>query len=184
MVNNSENISDNILAGRIRDGDMGAYKLLYDRYSKKLYYFSLKYLHTTDEAEELVQSVFVSIWEHRKSLDTSMPLKNYIYRSAINYIYNYMKKKAIRARYIELEIQKGELHSNQTYDQIHLHDLEKSINSIVEALPSQQQKIFQLSRSKGLSNKAIARKLNLSIRTVENNIFRALKIIKGSLKKS
>lgn len=93
MVNNSENIDDNILADRIRDGDMGAFKLLYDRYSKKLYYFSLKYLHNTYEAEELVQSVFVSIWEHRKSLDASRSLKNYIYRSAVNYIYNYMKKE-------------------------------------------------------------------------------------------
>lgn len=182
MVNNSENIGDNILAGRIRDGDIGAFKLLYDRYSKKLYYFSLKYLHNTYEAEELVQSIFVSIWEHRKSLDASRSLKNYIYRSAVNYIYNYMKKRAIRERYIETEIQNGELHSNQTYEQIHLHDLEKFISFIVEALPSQQQKIFQLSRFDGLSHKEIAVKLNLSVRTVENSIYRALKLIREMLK--
>jgi len=152
------------------------------RYSKKLYYFSLRYLGNNEEAEELVQSVFINIWEHRKSLDETMSVKNYIYRSAVNYIYNYLKKKAIRARFVESELQKGELQSNNTYDQIIFHDLERSIKLIVETLPSQQQKIFQLSRFEGLSHEEIAKDLDLSVRTVENQIFRALKIIKSKLK--
>jgi RNA polymerase sigma-70 factor (ECF subfamily) len=176
------NSSDNMLVIRIRNDSKDAFKLLYNRYNKKLYYFSLRYLGDNEEAEELVQSVYINIWEHRKSLDETMSVKNYIYRSAVNYIYNYLKKKAIRARFVETELQKGELQSNQTYDQIFFHDLESSISSIVETLPPQQQKIFQLSRLEGLSHEEIAKNLDLSVRTVENQIYRALKIIKSKVK--
>jgi RNA polymerase sigma-70 factor (family 1) len=176
------NDNDNLLVIRIRNDSKDAFKLLYNRYNKKLYYFSLRYLGNNEEAEELVQSVFINIWTHRKSLDETISVKNYIYRSAVNYIYNYLKKKAIRARFVETELQKGEIQSNQTYDQVLYHDLENSINLIVETLPSQQQKIFHLSRFEGLSHKEIAKNLDLSVRTVENQIYRALKIIKSKLK--
>jgi RNA polymerase sigma-70 factor (family 1) len=181
-MNEIDNISDNLLVTRIRNNDKDAFKSLYNRYSKKIYFFSLKYLSNNVEAEELVQSVFINIWENRETLDATIPVKSYIYKSAINYIYNYLRKKAIRARFIESEIHKGEIHSNLTYEQVFLHDLERSINSIIETLPAQQRKIFQLSRYEGLTHKEIAKKLDLSVRTVENQMYRALKIIKNILK--
>lgn len=176
------NSNDNILIIRIRDGNKDAFKSLYERYSKQLYYFSSRYLGNKDEAEELVQSIFINIWEHRESLDANRSVKNYIFRSAVNYIYNYLKKKAISARFVMKEMNKGEILSNQTYDQIFFHDLERSINSIIETLPLQQKQVFQLSRFEGLSHKEISKKLDLSVRTVENHIYRALKIIKDNLK--
>jgi RNA polymerase sigma-70 factor (ECF subfamily) len=182
MVNEIEDISDNLLVTRIRCNDKDAFKTLYDRYNKKIYFFSLRYLSNNIEAEELVQSVFINVWEHRESLDANISVKNYIYKAAVNYIYNYLKKKAIRARFVESEIKKGEIHSNLTYEQVFYHDLERSISAIVEALPSQQKKIFQLSRYEGLTHKEIAKKLDLSERTVENQIFRSLKKIRNILK--
>lgn len=182
MTDQVENISDNILAARIRHDDKIAFKAIYDRYNKKIYFYSLKYLGNSSEAEELVQSVFINVWENRGSLDPDNSIKNYIYKSAVNYIYNYLKKKAIRARFIESQIGKGETLSNLTYEEVFFHDLEKSINSIVGSLPSQQQKIFELSRYEGLTNKEIAGKLDISVRTVENQMYRALKIIRDSLK--
>jgi RNA polymerase sigma-70 factor (ECF subfamily) len=178
------NSSDSLLAIRIRDDNKDAFKFLYNRYHRKLYYFSLKYLGNNEEAEELVQSVFISIWEHRKALDETMAIKSYIYRSSVNYIYNYLKKKAIRIRFIDAELQKDEIESNQTWDQLLFHDLEKSINLIVDKLPPQQQKNFRLSRFDGLTHEKIAKKLDLSVRTVENQIYRALSIIKNKLKDS
>jgi RNA polymerase sigma-70 factor (family 1) len=182
MITEPDNISDNLLVTRIRHNDKDAFKSLYNRYNKKIYFFSLKYLKNNAEAEELVQSVFINVWENRESLDATLSVKNYIYKAAVNYIYNYLKKKAIHARFIESEINKGEIHSNLTYEQVFFHDLERSINSIVETLPSQQQKIFLLSRSEGLTHKEIAGKLDISERTVENQMYRALKKIKSILK--
>jgi RNA polymerase sigma-70 factor (ECF subfamily) len=182
MVDEVVNINDEVLASLIRQNDKEAFKLLYNRYSKKIYFFSLRYLCNDIEAEELVQSVFINIWEYRESLDPASSVKSYIYKSAVNYIYNYLKKKAIRARFIESEFNKGEIHSNHTYEQVFFHDLERSVNNIVENLPSQQQKIFHLSRYEGLTTKEIAKKLFLSERTVENQIYRSLKIIKNTLR--
>lgn len=173
---------DNILAARIRNDSLEAFKLLYNRYSKKLYYFSLRYLEDNADAEEIVQVVFISVWEHRKTLDDTRSVKNYIYKSAVNNIYNYLKKKAIRRKYVEQELQKPEGSVNQTYDQIFYKELEKRIDTIVTSLPTQQQKIFNLSRHEGLSHEEIARKFELSVRTVENQIYRVIKVIKKHMK--
>ncbi len=181
-MSDGQNYNDSSLVIRIRNDSREAFKLLYDRYYKKLYYFSLRYLENREEAEEVIQSVYMNVWEHRKSLDETMSVKSYIYKSAINCIYNHLKKKAICSRFVEMELQKGESQAYQTYDQIFFHDLEMSINSIVETLPPQQQKIFQLSRFEGLSHEEIAQKLDISVRTVENQVYRALKIIKSKLK--
>jgi len=182
MTSESDSISDGLLVLRIRQDDKNAFKSLYNRYSRKIYFFSLKYLRNESEAEELVQSVFINIWENRETLDANVSVKSYIYKAAVNHIYNHLKRKAIRARYTESEISKGEIYSNQTYEQVFLHDLESTLSTIVETLPSQQKKIFLLSRIEGLSYKEIAGKLDVSVRTVENQMYRSLKIIKNSLK--
>lgn len=173
---------DNLLASLIRNDSLEAFKSLYDRYKRKLYSFSLRYLDDNDDAEELVQIVFVGIWEHRRSFDETRSIKSYIYKSAVNNIYNHLKKKAIRSKYIHMELQKPERSANQTYEQIFSKDLEIKIENIIGSLPQQQQKIFVLSRSEGLSNPEIAKKLELSVRTVENQIYRVIKLLKEQLK--
>lgn len=173
---------DNLLASRIQDGSMDAFKILYDRYKRKLYYFSLRYLENTTDSEELVQVVFISIWEHRKTLDDSKSIRSYIYRSAVNFIYNCLKKKAVRNKYMEQELQKPESSVNQTYEQIFYMDLERRIDTILSSLPLQQQKIFNFRRFEGLSHEEIAKKLELSVRTVENQIYRVTKVLKEQIK--
>lgn len=182
METRPDKIGDHLLVTRIRHNDKDAFKSLYNRYNRKIYFFSLKYLGNNIEAEELVQSVFINVWENRESLDATNSVKNYIYKAAVNYIYNYLKKKTIHARFIESQMHNDEIHSNLTYDQVFFHDLERLINSIVGNLPSQQQKIFLLNRNEGLTHMEIAGKLNLSVRTVENQMYRALKTIRTVLK--
>jgi RNA polymerase sigma-70 factor, ECF subfamily len=181
MISATDNTSDTLLVTMLRQNDKDAFRVLYNRYSKKIYYFSLKYIGNNTEAEELVQSVFISVWEKRMSLDPDNSVKSYIYKAAVNYIYNFLKRKAIRDRFIESEIKNGQDSSDNTYEQVFFNDLERSINSAVETLPPQQQKIFQLSHFDGLSHKEIAKKLDLSVRTVENQMYRALKIIKNNI---
>lgn len=182
MADKIDSITDDLLVSKIRENNEDAFKSLYDRYSKKIYYFSLRYLASKEETEELVQSIFINLWERRRSLDATLTIKSYIYRSAVNYITNYLRKKAIRTRFNETEIQKAEIPSNHIYEQVFLHDLERTITSVVETLPTQQQKIFRLSRYEGLTNKEIAGKLDLSVRTVENQMYRVLKVLRKFLK--
>ena len=75
METRPDKISDNLLVTRIRHNDKDAFRALYNRYSKKIYFFSLKYLGNNIEAEELVQSVFINVWETRESLDATNSVK-------------------------------------------------------------------------------------------------------------
>lgn len=174
--------SDYILAVRIKNDDLDAFETLFNRYKKRLYFFSLRYLSDHAEAEDVVQTVFISLWEHRKSLDESRSVKSYIYKSAVNLIYNFLKKEAIRRKYLDSELRNFEKSANQTYDKIFSDDLEKRINIILSSLPPQQHKIFTMSRTDGYSIETISKNLGVSVRTVENQIYRASKLIKESLK--
>lgn len=173
---------DAMLASEIRNDKIDAFEILYHRYSRKLYYFSLRYLSDKSDCEEIVQTVFISIWEHRKTLEESKSIKSYIYKIAVNKIYNYLKKKAIHQKYVDQALLMKEGSMNQTYDLINYKELERTLDILISSLPEQQRKIFLLSRFEGLSASEIAAKLSLSPRTVENQIFRVTKVLKTRLK--
>ncbi len=169
---------DDTLASRIRKGDREAFSLFFNKYRRLVYYFSLKYLSDPDESEELVQSVFVSIWEHRLMIDRKKSLKNYLYRSVVNAIYNSLRKRAIRRAYMINEISKPE-GASDPYVQIFDNDLREKLDNILRYLPLQQQKILNYRRLEGLSSEEIAQKLNISVRTVDNQIYRATRLLKN-----
>lgn len=176
------NSQENRWAVELKNDSQIAFEELFHKYKKKLYYFALSYLDDNAEAEEVVQSVFVRLWENRSSLNETMSVKNYIYKSTANACYNFLKKKAVRNRYSEKELIAFDENLDRSYDEIFYKDLKRQIDSILATLPPQQQKIFNLSRFEGLSHADIASKLNLSLRTVENQIYRSIKIIKDNLK--
>jgi RNA polymerase sigma-70 factor (ECF subfamily) len=166
----------------LKNDNQAVFGELFNRYKKKLYYFALSYLNDNVEAEEVVQSVFVRLWESRSTLNETMSVKNFIYKSTVNACYNFLRKKAVRNRYIENEVITFNENEDRSYDEIFYKDLKRQIDNIIASLPPQQQQIFQLSRFEGLSHADIATRLSLSVRTVENQIYRALKIIKDNLK--
>jgi RNA polymerase sigma-70 factor (ECF subfamily) len=178
----TDTIVDSILTFRLRNGSLEAFEKLYHRYKNKLYLFSLKYLDDNVDAEETVQIVFISLWENRNNLDEKRSVKSFLYKATVNHVYNIFKKRAVHLRYVNQELLKPEKSVNQTYEQIYTTELEKKIEIIIKTLPEKQQRIMNLSRFDGFTNEEIAKKLDLSIRTVENQLFRATKILKEHLK--
>ena len=168
---------DKTIASLIKKGDREAFSIFFNKYRKRVYYFSIKYLEDPDESEEIVQSVFVGIWEHRHFIDKEKSLKNYLYRSVVNSIYSSLKKRAIRRAYLISELKKPE-GASDPYDKIFYNELEERLDQIISALPVQQQRIFYCRRHEGLSLKEIAQKLNLSVRTVENQVYRVNILLK------
>ncbi len=166
----------------LKNDSQVAFEKLYHKYNKKLYYFALSYLDDNVEAEEVVQAVFVRLWENRSTLNETLSVKCFIYKSTVNACYNFLKKKVIRNRYFEREMKGMNENDEHAYDEIFYKDLKQQIDSIVSSLPPRQQNIFYLSRFEGLSHSDIASRLNLSVRTVENQIYRALCIIKDNIK--
>lgn len=174
-------MDDSTLISEIQNGSVRAFELLYDRYKRKIYCFFYNYLKNKSEAEEMLQSLFVSIWDHRHSIDKNNPFDKYIYRCASNKIYDYLRRKYVRDKYIEAQKLTGEFSCENTEDIIYFNDLNESLKLIMDELPDKQKEIFYLSRYNNIPNKEIAERLNLSVRTVETQIYRVIKKIKRKL---
>jgi len=175
--------SDISLVQRLKENDKPAFELIFNKFSKKLYYFTLSYVHSQAETEEIIQNVFVVLWENRDMLSESFPIQNYLYKVTINHIYNHFKHRLVRQRYVENMISEGTDEDQEAMKYILSNDLEEVVYKIVEELPLRQQVIFRLSRLEGLCHAEIAERLGISVRSVENQIYRALKYIREKLNK-
>lgn len=173
-------INAELLASGIKNGNTDAFRQFYEMYSRKIYCFSFSYLKSRSEAEEVVQAVFVKIWENRNSIDLSLSLQSYMYKITTNHIYNLFKNKNIHLK-VSSESSFHETTDNSTQEQIYYNNLEENIHGLIEQLPEQRKVIFKLSRFHGLSHEEIASKLNLSVRTVESQIYKSLKYLKKNL---
>jgi RNA polymerase sigma-70 factor (ECF subfamily) len=178
-----ENISDSDLAGKIKNGEKNAYQELFERYAPRIYQFSLTYLKNQADAEELVQDVFLKIWEKRDTLDQSKNIKAFIFKVAVNTIYDFIRHKNIENAFSDFIKSNAETGSNNTWHSVIFDEMQKNLQNLVAQLPEQQQKILQLSKEDGLSNEEIAAKLNLSKRTVENHLYRAVSFLKENFKR-
>lgn len=174
--------NDAVLTRRLKENDKSAFELIFNNFSRKLYCYALGYVHSEAEAEEIIQNVFISLWENRDMLNEAFPLQNYLYKVTINHIYNYFKHQSVRRNYLESVILDGSEADLEVEQSILANDLEETVNRFVGDLPLRQQVIYRLSRMEGLCHAEIAQRMGLSIRAVENYIYRTLKYIREKLK--
>ena len=173
-----ENISDSELARKISVGQKPAYQELFERYAQRIYNFSFAYLKNKGDAEELVQDVFLKIWEKREMLDHSKNIKSFIFKIAVNTIYDFMRRKNIENAFNDFSKANFNSETENTWHTVIFEDMQQNLQSLILQLPEQQQKIFKLSKTEGLSNDEIAASLSLSKRTVENHLYRAISFLK------
>lgn len=167
---------------RLKGNDINAFRELYLTFGDRLYHFAFSYLKNSFDAEEIVQEVFIRIWEKRTEIDETRSFKSLIYRMAVNMVFNQLKHQVVKQKYEKyiLDFDKSVTESPEM--SYHFKELESKINTLLERLPEQQRRIFELSRMQGLSNNKIAEELGLSVRTVENQIYRASRFLKENLK--
>jgi len=181
-LDQSQDISDKDLASQIKTGDKNAYRKLFEKYAPRIYNFSLSYLNDENDAEELVQNVFLKIWEKRTSLDSTQNLKAFIFKIAVNTIYDFIRRKNIEHAFKDYARLNYTANEDYTWHTIIFEEMKQNLDLLVSQLPEQQQKIFQLSKQEGLNSEEIAKKLNLSKRTVENHLYRAISFLKKHFK--
>ena len=172
---------DNDLLKAVKYGQKKAFNILFDRYASQLYHVALKYVGRSDEAEEIVQEVFVKVWINRAKLKPDLPFVSYIIRISKNLVINKSRKRLHEEAYVRY---KALAHTNPgsvTENHVFLKELEDLLEIKVAQLPERRKQIYRLSREKGLSNKEIAEKLVVSESTVENHINKALKDLKSYL---
>lgn len=169
----------------IQNGDMVAFYNLYERYSKKLYFFVLRYIKLEADAEEIVQEVFIKIWENRNKIDVYSSFESYLFTIAYNTTISLFRKRLTEKKYLEHlnSLQQLE-NSSEITDEIHFNELNNKVQTLLNKLTPRQQEIFHLSREEGLSNETIAQKLNISINTVKKHITNVLAFLKANIDKS
>jgi len=171
---------DRLLLEALKKGDRAAFNVLFEKYSPKLYFFCLKYLSDKINAEEIVQETFLKIWETRSKIDTSRHFNTWLITIARHIIFDYLRHKMVEWKFNDYALKSfdisADLESEQTEKQLRSY-----LTKTIEQLPVQQKEVLLL-KSKGYDNKEIALRLNLSKRTVETHINRALKVLRIQLK--
>jgi RNA polymerase sigma-70 factor (ECF subfamily) len=173
---------DKEIIEQLRAGSKDTFHLLFDQFGPKIYAFALSYLKNELDAEELLQEVFLKLWEVRATLDCSKNLKSFLFKICINLIYDFFRRKNIEQVYLAHSSRQIHSSENDTWQEIIYNDMYGKIQQLIAIMPEQRQRIFRLSKEEGLSNDEIASQLNLSKRTVENQLYRAVAFLKEHMK--
>jgi RNA polymerase sigma-70 factor (ECF subfamily) len=167
------------LVKELSKGNLLAFNALYKEYSVRLYRFAFGYLKSKEEAEELVQEVFTIIWDKRKELRAELSFRSFLFTISFNMIRKHFRTKAHLAEFIRL--QEGTGADSSTGDDLNFQSLLEHIKKLVDQLPDRRREIFQKSRFDGLTIQEIADELNISHKTVENQLTEALRFLRTHL---
>jgi RNA polymerase sigma-70 factor (ECF subfamily) len=173
--------SDSTVINLIREGNGQAFEKIFREYFKSLHAYAYTFMKDNEQAEEIVQNVFCRIWEKREQLKPDGSLKAYLYRAVHNESLNYLKHQKTRAAFTVHHSNIDEPVSVEASEKLMVAELDGHIQQALNDLPQQCRIIFQLSRFENLKYKEIADHLNLSIKTVENQMGKALKILRVKL---
>jgi RNA polymerase sigma-70 factor (ECF subfamily) len=173
--------SEKELVQELKNGSVLAFEELYSLYSLRLYHFGLKYLKSEIESEGLVQEVFAKIWERRKCLKPELSFKSYIFTITFNFIKKNLIKSSQLRDFLNSDIKHEEI-DFETVNQVEYQSLMDYLNTLIDQLPEKRKAVFIKRRIEDLPVKEVARQLNISPKTVENQLTSATKFIKENWK--
>lgn len=175
----TRNNKDKINVQGLKKEDVKSYEDLFNNYNKKVYYFALSYLKNKDQAEDVVQEVFMNIWRFRNQINEYSEFSKYLFKITYNETCKKFRKLASDKKHIEEVSLYRSIEDNTTKHNVEYNNLVEFTNRLIEKLPDRQKEIFLLSISEQFSADKIAEKLNISKKTVENQ----LAIVKKTLRK-
>ena len=166
----------------LKEGDINAFEMFFKTYYQPLCNYAYSFIRDRDEAEEIVQSAFLAMWEKRETLDIKTSLKSYLYTMVRNTSLNVIKHEKIKQKYIGEALAVEERSHDNVVQKVLSSELEEKIHHAMESLPEQCRLVFKLSRFEELKYSEIAEQLEISIKTVENQMGKALKIMREQLR--
>ncbi|MEP5791763.1 MAG: RNA polymerase sigma-70 factor [Cyclobacteriaceae bacterium] len=171
---------ERILVERLRNKDKRAFELVFHDYFGIMKSYAMRFMDEIEEAEEIVQDVFVKFWEKCDSLAPDSSIKSYLYRSVHNTCLNHLKHQKVKDSYRQYVIAFMEEGQESLYEPEN-SNVEQRIMDEINALPPRCCEIFKLSRFEGLKYQEIADHLEISIKTVEVQMGKALKVLRERL---
>ncbi|MDN5210803.1 RNA polymerase sigma-70 factor [Fulvivirgaceae bacterium BMA12] len=167
----------------MKNNDQIVFDELFERYHRKIYFFCLHSGLSPADSEEIVQEVFIKIWHGRKNLDPSKNVKAYLYKIAKNAMLDEFKRRIKQKAAEDYQVRLW-LPENHTQNSVDYNELEELVAETLKGLPEKRRLVFELSRYKGLSNKEIAKEMDITVKTVESHLTHALKNFKAVFKKA
>jgi RNA polymerase sigma-70 factor (ECF subfamily) len=174
-------LSEQDIVSAIKQGDERIFESIFRKYYQSLCNYANSILKEMDESEEIVQHLFLSIWEKRSDLEISISLKSYLYRAVHNHCLNRIKHLKIREDYQQYATNFYDSSYESVSQTVIKNELEIKIEEAIRKLPEQCRLIFRMSRFDELKYHEIAEQLGLSPKTVENQIGKALKLLRVEL---
>ncbi|KPL13103.1 MAG: hypothetical protein AMS26_15540 [Bacteroides sp. SM23_62] len=173
-------LHEKLLIRELQRGNAKAFELLYKQYHARLFNFSLKIIRNKQDAEGMVQEVFIAVWENREKLDESKSFSGFIFSIAKNKALNRIKQNLSRKVYLEYMQMENQI-QNDTVSDIESRELMDYLLKTIQELPDKTKQIFLLSRNEGLTYKQIASRLDVTENVVDHEIRKALKYIRDKL---
>lgn len=174
-------VKQEILIKNLQEGKESAYEALFKTYYTELVMHANRYLYDMEASKEIVQDLFVNIYEKRNNLDINSSLKSYLYRSVQNRSINYINAQKTKEKYASYIKHRKFQEENSIEKALNVAELENALYDAIGELPPKCRMIFKMNRFEGFSNGEIAERLELSKRTVETQITKALKILRTKM---
>ncbi|MDR0547514.1 MAG: RNA polymerase sigma-70 factor [Dysgonamonadaceae bacterium] len=167
----------------LKEGDVNAFEAIFQKYNAKIYHFAAATLYDKTLAEDITQNVFLSLWEHRQTIDPEKNFSAYLYTIAKNMVFRETEKMFLAFRYEEILKTRFREEDNSDEANIDAQSLEELILQLINQLPEARKKVFLLRFKSDLSNKEIAQTLSISEENVEMQVRRSLDYIRKHLHK-
>lgn len=173
-------MSKTLVLAKFKQGDESAFTFLYEHYWRKVYRFSEIYLTDKDEIKEVVQDVFIKLWESRAQINENKDIDGLLFIMTRNVIFDYFRKSLnkVTMKLTAFEVAEKIAIPGEDFE---TKDLLEYIWKLVSLLPPRQQEVFTMSRKLQMTNKEIAEQLSITEKAVERNLYLSLKFIKKNL---
>jgi len=180
-MTSNRKITDKELVKRLHNNDEAALSIIYKEHWEIMYLAAYNLVKNKAISEDIVQDVFVSFWQKRSIIEIKVSIRSYLYTSTTYKVYDYFRKnkKMIKEELFDHFDKKIQVSNPET--KLMHKELVGCLDSLINQLPPKCKEVFKLSREEQLTNQEIAERLNISKRTVEGHITKALILLRNSL---